>query len=91
MNRKPPIENIGQRDATDVLTARAGATQLPNLPVAVNFVTKDILARDFTFALTLQQAGELMESLKVACQLAIQMYGIPSEMLKDMEIKNNGN
>jgi hypothetical protein len=88
---KPPIESIGTRDAADVLTARAGATQLPHLPVAVNFVTKDLLGKDFTFALTLNQAGELLESLKVACQLAIQLYGIPAELLKDMEIKNDGN
>ncbi len=82
---KPQVENIGEREAAPVRQAKAGVTQLSNLPVAVNFTTQDLLHRDFTFVLTLEQAGLLLQSLQLACLNAVQMYGIsdePSQIIK---------
>lgn len=88
---KPITENLGEKDAAAIREVRAGMTQLYNLPVAVNFQTADLLGRDFTFALTLQQAGTLLESLKMAVSMAVQTYGIPEEMLREMGKADGGN
>lgn len=83
---KPKIDNLGQRDATDVREARAGVTQLPDLPVAVLMAAN----QDYTFALTLAQANQLFMSLETAIRNAVAMYGIPPEMLTTQIIKPGG-